>query len=295
MFPVSSKVSATVCGWALLVAVASGCSTPGYRTASYGGGDRAPASIPPTVLRMLLGESTDDGVKWLAKVLASEAADAEGTAMALRVRNAIATLKPAEIREDDKLMKILSKEVSDLVEADARYLLDVAGGRAVNLANCPECLLRRKEFLGHRKLIRERLQAAAGDDREARVRAVGFLKRLEVLFDKGMVEPKRVNDLVASLQMERFRGSQGAGLTDTIQLMLISVGKDIDPKAAAEIINSWPDSSLKGLRRFYSELTLVQATDNLEAEAAAEVVLRRLNITDGDEIRAMKVCSLVRR
>ena len=67
--------------------------------------------------------------------------------------------------------------------AGEAYLLDIASNRAVSLANCAECLLRRKEFLGERKLIRERLMGVAGSNREARVQVVGFLKRSEILLD----------------------------------------------------------------------------------------------------------------
>jgi len=124
---------------------------------------------------------------------------------------------------------------------------------------------------------------------------LGFLKRTEVLLDKGVVDPKKVSDFMAAINAERFRGKDVAALLDTVQAMMLSVGKELDPKAAADIINSWPDSSLKGLRKFYSEVVLVQASEGLEVEAAADVVLRRLNVIDAEEIKVMKVCSLIRR
>ena len=143
---------------AVATVLGAGCSTvgrtqgAGYGAADLGGG-RSPASVT-TVLRKLMVEATEDGSGWLARLLGK---GAEGEALAGRIRNGLSTLKPSEIREDQKLVGILAKDVAEVSEDDARYLLDVASNRAVSLANCAECLLRRKEFLGERKLIRERL------------------------------------------------------------------------------------------------------------------------------------------
>jgi hypothetical protein len=285
--------------WGFVViaaAIGTGCSTAGrVQGDNYGStefrGSRAPASTA-TVLRKLMVEATEDGSAWLAKLLGK---GPEADALAGRIRNGLSTLKPSEIREDQKLISILSKDVADVTEDDARYLLDIASNRAVSLANCAECVMRRKEFLGYRKLIRERMMGVAGSDKEARGAVLGFLKRTEVLLDKGVVDPKKVSDFMAAINAERFRGKDVAPLLDTVQAMMLSVGKELDPKSAADIINSWPDSSLKGLRKFYSEVVLVQASEGLEVEAAADVVLRRLNVVDAEEIKVMKVCSLIRR
>jgi hypothetical protein len=284
--------------WGFVViaaALGTGCSTAGKVQGDYGSaeyrGSRAPASTS-TVLRKLMVEATEEGSGWLAKLLGK---GPEAEALAGRIRNGLSTLKPSEIREDQKLISILSKDVADVSEDDARYLLDIASNRAVSLANCAECVMRRKEFLGYRKLVRERMMGVAGSDKESRGAVLGFLKRVEVLLDKGVADPKKISDFMAAINAERFRGKDVAPLLDTVQAMLLSVGKDLDPKAAAEIINSWPDSSLKGLRKFYSEVVLVQATEGLEVEAAADAVLRRLNVVDADEIKVMKVCSLIRR
>jgi len=253
---------------------------------------RAPASAPLTVVRKLFVEAGEEGTEWLAKLLGK---GAEGEALAGRIRNGLSTLKSSEIREDQKLLSILSKDVADVSESDARYLLDVASNRAVSLANCSECVARRKEFLGYRKVIRERMMASAGSSRDGKKHVVGFLKRVETLLDKGMAEPKQVSEFMAAINAERFKGADVEQLLDTVQVMLLSVGKDIDPKAAADIINSWPDTSLKGLRKFYSEVVMAQASEGLEVEQAAETVLRRLNVTDPEEIKVMKVCSLIKR
>jgi hypothetical protein len=281
-----------------LASVLSACSTMpqggGYLSyAGRGGVDRAPASAVPTVMRKLFAESSEEGTEWLGKYLAKEVGD--GAALAARIRNGLSTMKPSEMHEDERLMKILARDINEVSEDEIKYLLEVASNRAVKLANCEESLIRRKEFLGYRKLIRERLTEAAGTDREARKSVVNFLKRMEVMLDKGMADPKKVNEFMAAVQAERFRGPQVSALTDTMQMMISSIGKDLDPKAAADIINSWPDTSLRGLRRFYSEVTMVQAAEGLDAEAAAEAVLRRMNVTDNEEIKVMKVCSLIRK
>lgn len=283
---------------AALVVMTPACSTfptGGERVGAYQGQglQRAPAGGVPTVMRKLLAESSEDGTEWLAKYLSKEGTD--GAALAARIRNGLSTMKPSEIHEDERLLKILSREVNEITDDEVKYLLEAASNRAVKLANCEECLLRRKEFLGYRKLIRERLTEAAGADKEARKSVVSFLKRMEILLDKGMADPKRVNEFMSAVQAERFRGQQVSALTDTMHMMISSVGKELDPKAAADIINSWPDTSLRGLRRFYSEVTMVQAAEGLDAEAAAEAVLRRMNVTDTEEIKVMKVCSLIRR
>ena len=285
--------------WGMMAVAAvlgSGCSTAGRtQGAGYGaaevGGGRSPASTT-TVLRKLMVEATEEGSGWLARLLGK---GAEGEALAGRIRNGLSTLKPSEIREDQKLIGILAKDVADVSEDDARYLLDIASNRAVSLANCAECVMRRKEFLGERKLIRERLMGVAGSNREARVQVVGFLKRSEILLDKGVLEPKKLRELLSAIHAERFKGEEVGALLDTVQAMALAVGKDLDPKSAAEIINSWPDASLKGLRKFYSEVVLAQASDGVELEAAADLVLRRLNVVDNEEMKVMKVCSLIRR
>jgi hypothetical protein len=115
-----------------------------------------------------------------------------------------------------------------------------------------------------------------------------------VLLDKGVADPKKMSEFMAAIQAERFKGADVSALLDTVQVMILSVGKEIDPKAAADIINSWPESSLKGLRKFYSEVVMTQASEGLDAEQAAEAVLRRLNVSDPEEIRVMKVCSLMK-
>ena len=282
---------------ALIVAVGSGCATSRQISesepvakAEYQGG-RAPASTS-TVLRKLMVEATEEGSGWLAKLLGK---GPEAEVLAGRVRNALSTLKPSEIREDQKLLSILSKEVVDVSEEAARYLLDIAGGRAVKLAECADCVMRRKEFLGYRKMIRERMMGVAGTNVDARRSVLGFLKRGEVLFDKGVADPRKVSDFLMAINAERFKAGEVGPLLDTVQAMLLSVGKDLDPKAASEIINNWPDSSLKGLRKFYSEVVLVQASEGVELEAAADIVLRRLSVSDSEEMKVMKVCSLIRR
>ncbi|MBU6376271.1 MAG: hypothetical protein KGQ59_09770 [Bdellovibrionales bacterium] len=284
---------------ALILVLGSGCaSTRVVSTGSEevvqteGRAHRAPASASTTVLRKLMVEATEEGSGWLAKLLGK---GPEAEVLAGRVRNGLSTLKPSEIREDQKLISILSKDVMDVTQEDAKYLLDIASNRAVSLANCAECVIRRKEFLGYRKIIRERMMGVAGSSTDARRNVVNFLKRAEILFDKGVAEPKNVHDFLMAVNAERFKAGEVGALLDTVQAMLLSVGKDIDPKAASEIINNWPDSSLKGLRKFYSEVVLVQASDGVELEAAADIVLRRLSVSDSEEMKVMKVCSLIRR
>ncbi|MEN9723182.1 MAG: hypothetical protein RJB38_1168 [Pseudomonadota bacterium] len=254
-------------------------------------GNRTPASSV-TVLRKLMVEAGEEGAEWLAKLLGK---GPEGEALAGRVRNGLSTLKPSEIREDQKLISILSKDVLDVSADDAKYLLDVASNRAVSLANCPECVMRRKEFLGYRKVIRERLSGVAGKDAVSRKYVVGFLKRVEVLLDKDVADPKTVSALISAIKTEKFKSGDVAALLDTVQAMTLAIGKDLDPQAAAEIINNWPEASLKGLRKFYSEVVLVQASDGVDGAAAAEIVLKRLNVVEADEMKVMKVCSLFSR
>lgn len=274
----------------------SGCSTlrstgdEHVSQDSFKGG-RSPASTA-TVLRKLMVEATEDGSEWLVRLLGK---GPEAEALAGRVRNGLSTLKPSEIRDDERLIRILSKDVAEVTEDDARYLLDIASNRAVSLANCAECVIRRKQFLGYRKIIRERMMKASGSDAEAKRHVIGFLKRAEVLLDKGVVEPKKLSEFIRAINVERFKGAEVAPLLDTVQAMVLAVGKDLDPKAAAEIVNNWPDSSLRGLRKFYSEVVLAQAADGLDVDAAAETVLKRLNVVDAEEIKVMKVCSLIRR
>ena len=112
---------------------------------------------------------------------------------------------------------------------------------------------------------------------------------------KTLREVVELRELVAGINAERFKGEDVGALLDTIQAMALALGKDLDPKSAADIINSWPDASLKGLRKFYSEVVLAQASEGVELEAAADLVLRRLNVVDSEEMKVMKVCSLIRR
>ena len=248
---------------ALAALLGVGCSTarqspeePQIASTAFRG-SRAPASTT-NVLRKLMVEATEDGSAWLVKLLGK---DPQAEKLAVGIRSALSTLKPSEIREDQKLLSILSKDVLDVSEGDARYLLEFAKVRAANLADCAECLIRRKEFLGYRKIIRERMLGVAGDNVQSRRHVLNFLKRVEVLLDKDVADPKRVSDFLAAVNAERFKGAEVATMLDTVQAMLLSVGKDIDPKAAAEIINGWPDASLKGLRKFYSEVVLAQASE----------------------------------
>ena len=159
-------------------------------------------------------EATEDGSGWLAKLL-GKGPDAE--VLAGRVRNGLSTLKPSEIREDQKLVAILSKDVADVSEEDARYLLDIASNRAVSLANCPECVLRRKEFLGYRKIIRERMMGVAGSNTDARRSVLGFLKRVEILLDKNAADPAKVSEFMAAVNAERFKGADVGTLLDTVR------------------------------------------------------------------------------
>ncbi len=274
----------------------TGCSTlrsagDDYASKDSFKGGRSPASTT-TVLRKLMVEATEDGSEWLVRLLGK---GPEAEALAGRVRNGLSTLKPSEIRDDERLIRVLSKDVAEVTEDDARYLLDIASNRAVSLANCAECVIRRKQFLGYRKIIRERMMKVSGSDAEAKRHVIGFLKRAEVLLDKGVVEPKKLSEFIGAINVERFKGGEVAPLLDTVQAMVLAVGKDLDPKAAAEIVNNWPDSSLRGLRKFYSEVVLAQASEGLDVDAAAETVLKRLNVVDAEEIKVMKVCSLIRR
>lgn len=210
-------------------------------------------SIPP-LWKKLFGEAADQSLDWLVKLLGKEA----DQGAAARIRSGLATLRPSEIREDGQLLKILQKDISELVEADAKYLLDVATTRAVNLASCPECLRRRELFLETRKVIRERLVGAAGRDRDARSKIVGFVQQIEVLIDKGMIEPARAKDFLLAVQTERFRGPQVGSLVDTVQMMLISEGNTFDPKAAAKLINTAKPEQLTALRLELTESIFTQ-------------------------------------
>jgi len=253
---------------------------------------RAPASVP-SVLRKLFAESSEEGGEWLTKHFAKEGADA-GRKVAV-IRNGLATLRPAEIREDQELVRILGKQSVDVTEDEVKYLYKVASTRAVQLANCQECVAKKARVDGLSKLIKASLMMAAGTDDDAKRQVVGFIKRLDAMMAKDMVDPKAAHAFVTAVQAERFSGPQVAALMDSMHLMLSSMGKDLDPKAAAEIINNWPESSLRGLRRFYSEVMMVQTAEGMDVESAAEAVLKRLSVSDPEEIRVMKVCSLLHR
>jgi len=253
---------------------------------------RSPASVP-SVLRKLFAETSDEGGEWLLKHLGKDGSQASKN-MSI-IRNGLATLRPAEIREDQELVRILAKEATDVTDDEVKYLLKVASTRAVQLANCPECAIKRTNAEGAMKLIKAALMKVAGSDEESRKQLIGFIKRVDTLMAKDMVDPKAAHAFVSAVRLERFKGSDIGALTDTMHLLIASMGKDLDPKAAAEIINNWPEGSLKGLRRFYSEVMMAQTAEGLEIEAAAESVLRKMSVTDPEEIKALKVCSLLRR
>ncbi|MFN7683919.1 MAG: hypothetical protein ACK5QT_00715 [Oligoflexia bacterium] len=290
---------------AVLVAVlvgASACSTVGQHPASEGlasGQQRAAGRSPasdPTVLRRLLAAATDQGLEWLTALLGKESGR-EAKAMAIQIKKGLVTLRPDEIRQNDQLLKVLKKEVSELTEADARYLLDFALQRIKSAdAPRPEVQFNAQVSFQNRKIIRDRLIEVAGNSRESRNKVIGLIQHIDILVNRGMIEPERAKQFVMAIQAEKWRGqsSELGALVDTIQSMLVSVGGDIDPKAAAQIINTWPEPSLVGLRNFYTELTMVQAETGLGIQEAADVVLKKFGITEAEEAKAMKVCSLIK-
>ncbi len=275
--------------------VFSACSTTPTQVASeYSGrGSRAPASFVP-VMRKIFTDGSEESGTWLVKFFSGEGAD-DAAKTAARVRSGITTLRPQEVRTDERLLQILSKDAAEFSEQDAKYLLEFVNTKALGFANCEQCLSRRQNFLSYRKLIRKRLQEVSGTSQRSRRDIVSFVKNVEVLMDKDLVDPKRLKDLVDGVQTEKFVGEESAHILDTIQMMLLSAGKDLDVKAAADLINSWPRSSLQGLKKFYSEALMVQASENVDIETAAEIVLKRLNVSDPEEVRHLKVCALFKK
>ncbi len=258
-FPISTCMKNTLARYGRLLAPlvvlalgTSSCSSFQKRWSS----DRAPSSAPVTVFKKIFQESADEADHWLSWLYFSKGVVANGDAPAAakEAQLLFSGMTRSELAAHPAVYEILMKDFEKVTQEEAAFLHQfVQSQRAQVMRGGGQFVATATHYSRYREIMRREILQACGDAEPCARAGIEFLDRLNLLAAKDRVDARTIAGIIRQIPPARMSADQGPGVFDTLQLLIVHHGKDLDTDAAIKLFRTAGPESLATLRAAYRE------------------------------------------